>query len=565
MLAIRDVETFQMPMPDGVHLATDLYRPVGDGRYPVLIVRLPYGRKVASTVVLAHPAWYAAKGYIVLVQDVRGRGDSEGVFRILEDDVSDGAQTLSLAAGLDGGNGQVASYGFSYHGMNQFAALAGAKKSGGKVPDAMAVSMAAFDIRNQWAFEGDGFRLEANQMWACQMAVENARLSGDLETARILRGALQSLHLGAVSARPDVLDRASRYTHYGDWLADDPAYWRARSPNCLLEGVTLDVPVLHIGGWNDIMLEGTFEAFEAFSAGGALQRLCVGPWSHIPWGRKMSSMDAGAAAADGIDREIVAFFDEVLKGRENPFPKIRLYDVSKKRWTGFDDLPATENMTLYLTSNGRATQSGTDGALVSEPAPSSADYLVHDPWRPAPILGGHLGSPPDFADRAAIDDRADVAVYTSGQLDRPLLLTGAAELNLYISCDRPSFDLDCALSMFAPDGAAVHITSGHKTTMADNAGAAVQVTFRPMHITVPSGHCLRLSIQAAAFPAFPVNPGTGQRPQDAAVLDQLVTTLIMRSGPEHPSVLRFCVVAQADSGYRPANGKVDQRMPEASS
>ena len=153
----------------------------------------------------------------------------------------------------------VASYGFSYHGMNQFLALAGARKSGGKVPDAMAIAMAAFDVRNHWAFEGDGFRLQSNQMWACQMAVENARLAGDLDAAHMLHAALPSLHSGAVSARPDGLEQASRYTHYHDWLADDPSYWRTRSPQLLLEGVTLDVPVLHVGGWNDIMLEGTFK------------------------------------------------------------------------------------------------------------------------------------------------------------------------------------------------------------------------------------------------------------------------------------------------------------------
>ncbi|MGO8506677.1 hypothetical protein AB9F35_35775, partial [Rhizobium leguminosarum] len=81
---------------------------------------------------------------------------------------------------------------------------------------------------------------------------------------------------GAVSARPYVLEQASRYTHYHDCLADDPSYWRTRSPQSLLEGVTLDVSVLHVGVWNDIMLEGTFSAFEAFSAGGKLQRLSIG-------------------------------------------------------------------------------------------------------------------------------------------------------------------------------------------------------------------------------------------------------------------------------------------------
>jgi putative CocE/NonD family hydrolase len=542
MLALRDIETLRMRMADGVHLAADVYRPVGRERYPVLVMRLPYGRKVASTVVLAHPAWYAAHGYVVLVQDVRGRGDSEGGFRILEDDVADGAQTLSLAADLAGGNGMVASYGFSYHGMNQFLALAGARKYGGKVPDAMAIAMAAFDVRNHWAFEGDGFRLQSNQMWACQMAVENARLAGDLDAAHMLHAALPSLHSGAISARPEVLEQASRYTHYHDWLADDPSYWRARSPQSLLEGVTLDVPVLHVGGWNDIMLEGTFAAFKAFSAGGNLQRLSIGPWSHIPWGRRVGALDAGAGAADGIDREIIAFFDEALKGCENPYPKIRLFDVVKKTWAGFESLPTAETLVLHLASDGRAAATSIDGTLAEEPGLASADYLVHDPWRPTPSVGLHLGTPPDFTDRAAIDDRADVLVYTSDPLDRPLLLIGATKVDLFVTADRPSFDLDCTLSTLVPNGTAISVTSGHKTVKADGGGSPVSVTLRPMHMTVPAGHCLRLSVQAASFPAFPVNPGTGARPQDSAVTDRLVTTLVLRSGDGYPSALRLPVM-----------------------
>ncbi|WFR99204.1 CocE/NonD family hydrolase [Rhizobium tumorigenes] len=530
MLALRDTETVRMPMGDGVHLTADIYRPVGPERYPVLVMRLPYGRKVASTVVLAHPAWYAAQGYVVVIQDVRGRGDSEGIFRVLEDDVADGAQTLSMAADLNGGNGQVASYGFSYHGMNQFLALAGARKSGGKAPDAMAIAMAAFDVRNHWAFEGDGFRMRSNQMWACQMAVENARLAGDLDAAHLLHAAVPFLSSGPVSAQPMALEKGARYTHYHDWLADEPSYWRARSPHSLLHGETLDVPVLHIGGWNDIMLEGTFAAFEAFSAGSGLQRLSVGPWSHIPWGRRVGALDAGPGAADGIDREILAFFDESLKGRENPYAKVRLYDVFKKRWAGFETLPTAETLVLHLASDGRASATSIDGTLAEKPAIGGTDYLVHDPWRPAPSVGLHLGTPSDFADRAAVDDRGDVLVYTSDPLDRPLLMAGAATVTLSVTADRPSFDLDCTLSALAPDGAAISVTSGHRTVKPDGDGSAVLVRLRPMHLTVPAGHCLRLSIQAASFPGFPINPGTGVRPQDAAVTDWLVTTLVLRLG-----------------------------------
>src|SRR5271170_5499810 len=103
-----------MTTRDGIRLDATLWRPDAPGRFPVLLMRQPYGRRIASTVVYAHPAWYASHGYIVAIQDVRGRGDSEGQFRTLCAEAEDGAATLEWAAGLAGSNGKVGTYGFSY-------------------------------------------------------------------------------------------------------------------------------------------------------------------------------------------------------------------------------------------------------------------------------------------------------------------------------------------------------------------------------------------------------------------------------------------------------------------
>ena len=141
----------------------------------------------------------------------------------------------------------------------------------------------------------------------------------------------------------------------------------------------------------------------------------------------------------------------------------------------------------------------------------------------------------------------------------PLLLTGAAKVNLFVTADRPSFDVDCTLSALAPDGPAISVTSGHKTVKMHGDGSAVLVTLRPMHVTVPAGYCLRLSIQAASFPAFPVNPGTGARPQDSAVTDRLVTTLVLRSGDGYHSTLRLPVMWQADAKDRQSHTVEENR------
>src|SRR5690349_16264632 len=118
-LEVAQSETVSMRTRDGVRLDADVYRPIGRGSFPVLLMRQPYGRRIASTVVYAHPQWYASHGYIVVIQDVRGAGTSEGAFRLFENERNDGADTLAWAASLVGGNGRVGMYGFSYQATTQ--------------------------------------------------------------------------------------------------------------------------------------------------------------------------------------------------------------------------------------------------------------------------------------------------------------------------------------------------------------------------------------------------------------------------------------------------------------
>lgn len=537
MLPVQAPQTIATTMADGVDLVADVYRPVAPGRFPVLVLRLPYGRAVASTVVLAHPAWYAAQGYIVVVQDVRGRGASGGRFRVLEDEASDGAATLALAANLDGGNGQIATYGFSYHAMNQFLGLAGAIRAGTRRPDAMATVMAAWNVRNHWAYEGNAFRLADGREWARQMAVENASRDGaqDLAAALLAGFAPEEERF----AMPPLLEHAADYSHYSDWIADDPAYWQRLSPDAALDGIITDLPVLHIGGWHDIMLEGTLAAYRAFSDKSDKQKLLIGPWAHIPWGRRSGVLDCGDKAAKGVDQEIVGFFNSVLKGHENPIAPVRLYDCGIKTWRNFSALPETQKTSLFLGSSGRASPTSEDGVLLSEPCQAATDYIVHDPWRPAPACGLHLSQPYGHVERSAIDERGDVAVYTSQPLAKSITVCGAAEVSLDLRCDHPSFDVHVVLSMVTPERQVIAIASGHLHQREAKDGAPTIVTLRATAITLPKRYRLRLSLQASAFPAFPVNPGTGMPPQQAGLADAQVTTLTIATGKDGLSLLRL--------------------------
>jgi uncharacterized protein len=112
LLPVCAPQRTSLRLSDGVELVADIYRPDAPGRFPVLLMRQPYGRRIASTVVHAHPTWFAAHSYLVVIQDVRGRGDSTGRFRVLADDADDGAATLAWAADLSGADGRVGTYGF---------------------------------------------------------------------------------------------------------------------------------------------------------------------------------------------------------------------------------------------------------------------------------------------------------------------------------------------------------------------------------------------------------------------------------------------------------------------
>ena len=542
-LSVAEPQTIRRTGSDGIEFVADVYRPAVSGTFPTLLMRQPYGRKIASTVVLAHPAWYAAHGYVVVVEDVRGRGDTGGTFRVLADDVDDGAVALAWAADLNGATGQVATYGFSYQAVNQFLALAGARRAATKRPDAFVAAMAAWSLRNDWAYEGDAFRLSLNQGWAAQIGAETARRRGDGDSFR----RLSALASGRSDTKSGAFPSGSLRDlapHYHDWLEDDPEIWNEISPAWQLSGDPLDVPGLHVGGWLDFMLTGTVESHTRFTAAGrALQRLIVGPWLHLPWSRFVGEEDLGAAAVSTIDTEIVGFLEHVLKLRGEAGPAARLFDIGTKQWHDFGAGWMEAPTRWFLGSRGLAATRSTDGTLAMNRSSEAVDVIVHDPWRPAPMIGGHLPPSPGFVDRARVDERPDVACYTTGILSQPMTLRGRPQADLAIWCDCPSYDVCCSLGILdSASNKSLTLTSGYRRVTAPTQADRLVIELRPTFCTVPEGAALRLTVQAAAYPAFAVNPGTGQRPEHAADMDARVTTLAISTGGDAASSLLLPVV-----------------------
>ncbi|HEY9623900.1 MAG TPA: CocE/NonD family hydrolase [Crinalium sp.] len=554
MLTVRPKETVSMLTQDGVRLDADIYYPDAAGDFPVLLMRQPYGRAIASTVVYAHPTWYAAHGYIVVIQDVRGRGTSEGDFNLFAHEIQDGLDTVNWAATLPRSNGQVGMYGFSYQGMTQLYAAA-AKPPALKT---ICPSMVGYDLYADWAYEGGAFCYQLNLGWAMQLAAETARRNGDSDAYRTLYSASRNLPLhDPVCARSGLLKQLAPDSFYHDWLAhsEPDHYWDTLSPKRYLQDV--DLPMLHIGGWFDTYMRGTLRLYREMASRSAFpQHLWVGPWSHLPWSRKVGAIDYGADAASPIDRLQIRWFDQFLKGIDTGLlsePPVNLFEMGSDRWRQFDIFPEGEPKPYVFVTTGLAAMGDREGFLV-EAATSPAslnpqnvtDMFVHDPWRPVPSLGGHATIPAGSFDRTALDGRTDILTYTSAPLTDALHLTGEAIVEVYCTADAPSFDLCAVLSEVKPNGNVYHISQGYLRVNVDAtrdaASQPLRITLQPVCIQIPKDNALRLSLSAASFPAYAVNPGDGSPSGQGRLIDARVITLGVSCEGDRPSKVLLPVV-----------------------
>lgn len=528
-------QTLSMTTRDGVRLDADIYVPEADGPFPVLLMRQPYGRAIASTVVYAHPTWYAAHGYIVVIQDVRGRGTSEGTFDLFAHEVEDGYDSVEWAAQLPGSNGHVGMYGFSYQGMTQlYAAQA--------QPDALkalAPAMVGYDLYHDWAYENGALRLQAGLGWAIQLATETARIKKDEAAFQALYAASRNLPLnGSTPSYPNVIKRYAPDSFWHDWLAhpSNDAYWQSLKPN-LSE---VDLPMLHVGGWFDPYLTGNLRLYqEMITRSYYPQHLWIGPWSHIPWSRKVGSIDFGPASVNSIDQLQLRWFNHFLKGQENDLsgvPSVHLFEMGTNHWRSFDTWPQSKTWPLYLASSGLAGIREDDGRLVNPsqlPAEPSqlSDIFVHDPWRPVPALGGHASFPPGAFDRSHIDGRSDVLTYTTEPLEADLCVSGEVNVTLHCYADTTSYDLCAVLSGGQPDGAIYNLTQGYcRVEQHRDPSNSVRIALQPTCFCLKARQILRLSISAACFPAYPVNPGSGTQSGEARLMENQIITITVHTG-----------------------------------
>jgi putative CocE/NonD family hydrolase len=510
---------------DGTRLLSRIWQPEGEGPWPVLLMRQPYGRAIASTPVLAHPGWWADQGFLVVVQDVRGQGGSEGEFGAFDQEASDTADSVRWARRLPGCNGRLGSYGFSYQGFTQ---LVGDGGPGDGLPDCLAVAMAGLDERLHWASSGGAHWWALGLAWGLQLAALRCRRRGDRDGWQTIRRSLGSG--GFIEEGLELLERHDPQGMALRWLRQDPA--RPEQWTCHPAAAGLwQRPLLLLGGWHDPHLEGVLDLWHQARAAGAEPLLRIGAWSHLNWG-------------EGADQQHLAFFRRHLQGRDGEAAVTAVAVQAERAGQWLSLRPAGHQAAeplaggsrrWWLSCDGQATAEGgrllpdtaiTAGEAVGGAAP--IQWLVHDPWRPVPGRGGHLDLNPGPCERADLDRRRDVACFTSSALPRDgEMLMVRPRLQLRVSADQPGFDLCAVLSRMDADGRVHQLTVGVARHLGETCleNSLRQVGLQPLLLELRAGERLRLSLAAAAWPQIAVNPGNGNQAWGGDGLDQRVISL----------------------------------------
>jgi putative CocE/NonD family hydrolase len=294
-------------------------------------------------------------------------------------------------------------------------------------------------------------------------------------------------------------------------------------------------------------LPGTLASFKHYAAKQPTNtRIVVGPWTHFPWTRIVGGHDFGPSAVTNINQLQIRWFDRWLKGKDSGLmsePPVRLFDLGLQIWREFPAWPG-KPATFYLDGTGRASIDESDGTIGREiPSREAVEYIIHDPWRPVPAVGGAYGTPPGPSDRSATDSRPDVLTFTSEPASQPIAVAGDITAELWLRADTPSFDVSCILSRADPRGSIMPVAQGYRLVKPSaNLDQAIEIPLRATCVTVNPGERLRLSIAGSCFPAYPVNPGTGKNPIAAAVADARIITLGVLHGGRHASRLKVGIV-----------------------
>lgn len=540
-----------IPMRDGVRLYADVYRPRATGRFPVILIRLPYGKGEHYCYMPPIGRFWAKKGYVCVAQDVRGKWRSEGQWDPFVNEANDGYDTLDWIAGQPWCDGNVGMMGESYYGYTTWAAAT----TGHSSLKCIAPSTTAMDIYGVWVYNG-ALCMQTMATWAIEM---NAR-----KYANPLR--LDHWNLPLIS----MADKAGIPCHtYKDWLRHPTrdAYWEPI--NLYQEYAQIKIPVLHFGGWYDVFLKATIEDWIGVRGNAKdadvreNQWLVIGPWDHeytTDSTHRIGRLKIGDTSATMYWDGCQAFFDFWLKGIDNGFdetPRVKVFTMGDNEFRSGSEWPPAETIyrDFYFHSGGNAHLADGDGSLGLTPPTSAqpADRYVYDPLDPVALATGVelWARAESLQDRARLPERPDVLVYDTAPLEADLEITGPISVILYAASSARDTDFTAALVDVFPDGYAHLVQEGivrARYRESDREPTLIEPGWIYQYVidlwatsyVVRKSHQIRVEISSSNFDRWDRNPNTGHEIGMDAEVIKVEQTIYHET--EHPSRITLPIV-----------------------
>ncbi|MBV9811324.1 MAG: CocE/NonD family hydrolase, partial [Acetobacteraceae bacterium] len=584
----------QAPMRDGVKLTTFLYEPQAAGRYPVIMIRSPYGRLSSPPSTCFSDALggtvipYAQQGYVGVVQEVRGTYTSEGIYNPVFQEINDGYDAIEWAARQSFSNGKIGMMGPSYLAITQWEAA-------GTTPPhlvAIAPSIMATDYHDNVFYENGAFILWEDLTWPGATIVPDqiarydqlAGKSADQIAADVSSWTseyAQNIKTNWPNTLPlssfDLFDSYAPLS-YQSWVhhPNYDQYW-ARVDTNLRYG-DIKVPALISGDWYDPFHVGTIESFYGMRLyGGTAEarqgtKLIMGAYGH--------SGDSGTPTfgTDTPDPQLTRnFFDYYLKGIDNGelnAPLVNLYVLvppnSGNTGSGFwvtgnaFPLEGTQTLRLYLSSNGHANTRNGDGTLLPGPLDdnggwwyqqsrnSPPDYYTYDPGNPVPTTGGNMccdavNLPAGAREQSTVELRDDVLVYTSQKLTRDTPVIGSVGADFWAISSAVDTDFTVKLVDVHPDGRTHNVldrivrarfrdgSNKPPSLLVPGRTYEYQLNMGSTGTVIRAGHQIRVEISSSNFPHFSRNLNIAQSPNYGATWRTAQQTLL--HDWQHPSFI----------------------------
>ncbi len=551
-----------MKTRDGVMLYADVYRPAGEGAFPVLLQRTPYNKDKAAP--FGHAA--AVRGFMVVVQDVRGRYTSEGEWYPFKHEIEDGYDAVEWAAALPHANGKVGMFGGSYVGATQMlAAVSHPPHLAGICP-----VVTASNYHENWTYQGGAFEQWFNQSWTSGLAQDTFNREIEARSNAMIGSKalpLKQYPLFNMQIGADPVGWTARFApYYLDWL-DHPAYDSYWKQWAIEERYSsIQVPALTIAAWYDIFQGGSLKNYLGLKTGAgsdvarAGQRLMVIVGGHAGNGPKVGAVDFGADSHFDEDAVTLDWYDYLLLGRQNEFATgkpVKLFVMGENKWRDEDGWPLqrAKETHYFLRSGGKANSISGDGALTTDSTGSGADRYTYDPADPVPTVGGplccdstHLPAGP--RDQREVENRKDVLVYSTGALDQDVEVTGPVTLDLFAKSSAADTDFTAKLVDVWPNGFAQNLTEGILRARYRNASTAVRLVPDKVYEyeidlwatsnVFLKGHRIRLEVSSSNFPRFDRNLNTGKDAGSSSEFVRAENTIL--HDREHPSSLLLPVV-----------------------